>query len=205
MPRRRLSIDDRRAQLLRACLEVLGARPWADVSMAEIAESAGVSKPLLYHYFATKSALYVATVAWAADELRMATRPDPSLPPGQRARAALDAHLDWIDSHGLAYRAIIQGGISSDDEVHVIVERSRAEVVERLAEIYHVSGLSAAQRILCRGWVGFLEAASLEWLTSRTISRHELAQLLEDSLAYLMPHLGTLRHDEGRSIVRGPR
>ena len=165
--------------------------------MAEIAESAGVSKPLLYHYFATKSALYLATVAWAADELRTATRPNPALPAGQRTRAALDAHLDWIDTHSLAYRAIIQGGISSDDDVHMIVERSRAEVVERLAEIYHVKKLSGAQRIVCRGWVGFLEAASLEWLTTRTIEKHQLAQLLETSLESLMPSLGgraTRRH-----------
>ena len=161
--------------------------------MAEIAESAGVSKPLLYHYFATKSALYVATVAWAADELRTATRPNPSLPAGQRTRAALDAHLDWIDTHALAYRAIIQGGISSDDDVHMIVERSRAEVVERLAEVYHLDKLSAVQRVVCRGWVGFLEASSLEWLTTRAVSKHQLAQLLAGSLESLRPHLGTSR------------
>ncbi len=159
--------------------------------MAEIAETAAVSKPLLYHYFATKSALYLATVDWAADELREATRPDPSLPAGRRIRVALDAHLDWIDTHALAYRAVIQGGISSDDDVHAIVERSRAEVVDRLAEIYDLRHLTSQQQILCRGWVGFLEAASLEWLTTRTIAKDELAQLLQASLDALLPLLST--------------
>lgn len=159
--------------------------------MAEIAAIAGVSKPLLYHYCATKSALYLATVEWAADELRTATLPDPSLPPDQRIRGAIDAHLDWIDTHALAYRAIVQGGISSDEDVHRIVERSRAEVVERLAEIYHVSKISAEQRVLCRGWVGFLEGASLEWLTTRTITKYQLAELLHHSLETLLPLLGT--------------
>ena len=158
--------------------------------MAEIAEAANVSKPLLYHYFATKSALYLATVEWAAGELRTATLPDPSLPSGQRIRGALDAHLDWIDTHGLAYRAIIQGGISSDDQVHAIVERSRSEVVDRLAEICRLKTLSAEHRILCRGWVGCLEAASLEWLTTRTITKDQLAELLQSSLESLMPLLG---------------
>ncbi len=157
--------------------------------MAEIADAAGVSKPLLYHYFATKSALYLATVEWAADELRAATRPDPSLPPSRRIRVALDAHLDWIDTHALAYRAVIQGGISSDEDVHVIVERSRAEVVDRLAEFYELKHLTAEQRIMCRGWVGFLEAASLDWLTTPTIPKHQLAQLLQTSLESLIPFL----------------
>lgn len=157
--------------------------------MAEVADTAGVSKPLLYHYFATKSALYLTTVAWAAEELRAATRPDPTLPAGRRMRAALDAHLDWIDEHALAYRAVIQGGISSDGEVHAIVERSRSEVVDRLAEAFELDNLTSQQRIICRGWVGFLEAASLDWLTTRSITKHELAQLLQTSLNALLPRI----------------
>ena len=187
--RRRLSVEERRAELLRACLHTIGTRPWDEVSMADVADAAGVSKPLLYHYFATKSDLYLATVAWAADELRAATRPDPSLPAGRRMRAALDAHLDWIDEHALAYRAVIQGGISSDSAVHAIVEQSRAEVVDRLAEAFELAHLTAHQRIICRGWVGFLEAASLEWLKTRSITKHELAQLLQTSLNALGPRI----------------
>ena len=187
--RRRLSVEERRAELLRACLHTIGTRPWDEVSMADVADAAGVSKPLLYHYFATKSDLYLATVAWAADELRAATRPDPSLPAGRRMRAALDAHLDWIDEHALAYRAVIQGGISSDSAVQAIVEQSRAEVVDRLAEAFELALLTAEQRIICRGWVGFLEAASLEWLKTRSITKHELAQLLQTSLNALGPRI----------------
>ena len=157
--------------------------------MADVADAARVSKPLLYHYFATKSDLYRATVAWAAEQLRAATRPDPSLPAGQRMRAALHAHLDWIDDHALAYRAVIQGGISSDSSVHAIVEGSRTEVVDRLAEAFELSNLTAEQQITCRGWVGFLEAASLEWLNGRPITKHELAQLLQKSLNALMPKI----------------
>ncbi len=157
--------------------------------MAEVTDTAGVSKPLLYHYFATKSDLYLAAVAWAAEELREATRPDPCLPAGRRMRAALDAQLDWIDVHALAYRAVMQGGISSDGEVHAIVERSRAEVVERPAQGFGLAHLTTQQRIICRGWVGFLEASSLEWLNTRCITKHELAELLETSLNALVPQI----------------
>jgi len=180
--RRRLSVDDRRNELMQACLHLIGTRPWDEVSMADVAAAAGVSKPLLYHYFSTKSDLYLATVRSAADELRTATLPDPALPVGPRLLKALGAHLDWIDEHALAYRAILQGGISSDDEVQAIVEASRADVVSRLADASGFRDLTPARRIALRGWVGFLEGACLDWLLARDISKAHLARLLAASV-----------------------
>lgn len=181
--RRRLSVDDRRNELMQACLHLIGTRPWDEVSMADVAAAAGVSKPLLYHYFSTKSDLYLATVRSAADELRAATRPDPALPTGPRLLEALGAHLDWIDEHALAYRAILQGGISSDGEVQGIVEASRVDVVSRLAEAFGFRDLAPAQRIALRGWVGFLEGSCLDWLVARDISKPHLARLLAASVS----------------------
>jgi AcrR family transcriptional regulator len=181
--RRRLTVDDRRSELLGACLRLIGTRPWDEVSMADVAAAAGVSKPLLYHYFSTKSELYLATVASAAEELRAATRPDAALPVGPRMLAALSAHLDWIDDHALAYRAILQGAISSNDDVQAIVEASRADVVSRLAEGFGFADLAPAQRIALRGWVGFLESACLDWLDARDISKPHLARILAASVS----------------------
>ena len=183
--RRRRTVKDRRDELLRASLGLIGTRPWDEVSMADVAEAAGASKPLLYHYFATKRDLYLATVAAAAGELQEATRPDPLLPLARRMRAALDAHLDWIDAHALAYRAILQGGISSEPRVHAIVERSRAEVVDRLAETFGLERLEPCHHIAFRGWIGFLEAAGLEWLTNRAVTKEQLAGLLTASVLTL--------------------
>jgi AcrR family transcriptional regulator len=180
--RRRLSVDDRRDELMKACLGLIGTRPWDEVSMADVARAAGVSKPLLYHYFSTKSDLYLSAVRSAAEDLRERTRPDPALAPAARLRKALGAHLDWIDENGLAYRAILQGGISSDPDVHAIVETSRAEVVIRLAEASGFGVITAPQRIALRGWVGFLEGACLDWLESRDISKSDLARLLAASV-----------------------
>ena len=183
--RRRLSVEDRREELLRACLDLLGRRPWDEVTMADVADAAGVSKPLLYHYFSTKNELYRATVIAAAEELRNATRPDPTLPVGPRMRAALDAHLDWIGAHAVAYRAVIQGGMSADVVVEDVVERSRRETVDRLAEAFGMEHLTDVQRIALRGWVGFLEWTSLEWLATKTITKTELAELIARSAAAL--------------------
>jgi len=181
--RRRLTVDDRRNELVQTCLHLIGTQPWDEVSMADVAAAAGVSKPLLYHYFSTKSDLYLAAVRSAADELRTATRPDLALPIGPRLLKALGAHLDWVDEHALAYRAILQGGISSDRHVQAIVEASRANVVSRLAEAFGFGELSPAQRIALRGWVGFLEGACLDWLVAKDISKSHLARLLAASVS----------------------
>ena len=181
--RRRLSVEDRRIELMQTCLHLIGTRPWDEVSMAEIALAAGVSKPLLYHYFSTKSDLYVAAVRFAAHELSEATAPDPELPVTQRLDRALGAHLDWIEEHALAYRAILQGGISSNQDVQEIVEGSHADVIARLTEAFEFEALSPAQRITFRGWVGFLEAACLDWLVARDITKQHLAGLLAASVS----------------------
>jgi AcrR family transcriptional regulator len=181
--RRRLSTDERRDELMHACVYLIGARPWDEVSMAEVAAAAGVSKPLLYHYFSTKSDLYLAAVRSAAQELSEATRPDPELPVGPRLLKALDAHLDWIEKHALAYRAILQGGISSDLHVQAIVEDARADVLNRLADAFELGDLSPAQRIALRGWIGFLEAACLDWLVAKDITQAHLARLLAASIS----------------------
>jgi AcrR family transcriptional regulator len=180
--RRRLSVGDRRDELLQACLKIVGTQPWDGVSMADVAKAAGASKPLLYHYFSTKSDLYLAAVRSAATELREATKPDPDLPINERLLKALEAHVDWIDVNAVAYRAVLQGGISSDRQVQAIVEVSRADVVERLAEAFGFDELSAAQRIAFRGWVGFLEGACLDWLAARDVPKDQLVRLLAASV-----------------------
>jgi AcrR family transcriptional regulator len=184
--RRRLSVDERRDELLQTCLQIIGTQPWDEVSMADIAVAAGASKPLLYHYFSTKSALYLAAVRTAAAELREATKPDPDLPIDARLLKALEAHVDWIDVNAVSYRAVLQGGISSDRSVQAIVEESRAEVVARLAEAFGFDELSAPQRIAFRGWVGFLEGACLEWLATRDMSKSDLVDLLAASVLDVM-------------------
>lgn len=161
---------------------MIGTQPWDEVSMADVAAAAGASKPLLYHYFSTKSDLYLAAVRSAAAELREASKPDLDLPIDLRLLKSLRAHVDWIDTNGLAYRAVLQGGISSDREVQAIVEESRAEVVERLAEGFDFDERAAAQRIAFRGWVGFLESACLDWLAERDISKEQLVGLLAASV-----------------------
>src|SRR3954454_15761140 len=89
----RLEVDVRRRQLLEAGERLFAERGYDELSMAQIAREAGISKALLYHYFPSKQELFRATLGEAAEELRVRTDPDPSLPPLEQMAASLDAFL----------------------------------------------------------------------------------------------------------------
>lgn len=76
--RRRLSPQDRRAELLALGAEVFGKRPYDEVRIDEIAERAGVSRALMYHYFPDKRAFFAAVVKDEADRLYAATNKAPA-------------------------------------------------------------------------------------------------------------------------------
>jgi AcrR family transcriptional regulator len=71
--RRRLSPDDRRNELLALGAEVFGQRPYDEVRIDEIAERAGVSRALMYHYFPDKRAFFAAVVRAEGERLFEAT------------------------------------------------------------------------------------------------------------------------------------
>lgn len=181
--RRRMAVEDRRDQLVRVGVELIATRPWDSLTMAEIATAAHVSKPLLYHYFSTKTDLYIEAVRHAAEELREATKADPSVVRAdEQLQVSLRAHVDWVEANASAYRAVLQGGLSGDPAVRAIVEQSRQEVVDRIAGAIGMRRMRPALRIAIRGWIGYLEAACLDWLAHRDLSNARLVHLLAASL-----------------------
>src|SRR6266699_6988019 len=96
-PRRRLSVDERRAELLRVGLRLFSERAYDEIWVEEIAELAGISRGLLYHYFPTKRDFYVAVSRAAAAEAGELTAPDPSLPAPERLRAGIDAFVRYAE------------------------------------------------------------------------------------------------------------
>ena len=178
--RSRLTIDERREQLVRLGTEIFAQRPFDEVSIDDIAAAARISKGLLYHYFPSKRDFYVEVVRFSAMEMEALTAPDPSLEPLARRAASLDRYLDYVESHALGYTTVMRAGIGSDPQVAAVVEDVRGRIVDRI-----LGGMSdtgdeppAALRIAVRGWVGFAEAASLDWLDHRGLPRDGLRSLL---------------------------
>jgi len=179
-PRARLDVDERRRQLVALGIELFAARSYDEVSIDELAREAGISKGLLYHYFPTKRDFYVATVREAARQLLERTATPTGMDPLERLRAGLDAYLGYVIEHAPAYAALLRSGIGADAEVARIVDETREAFVTRLVEGAPVEGREPLVRAALRGCVGFVEAATLEWIERRRgVSREALRRMLE--------------------------
>jgi AcrR family transcriptional regulator len=177
----RLPVDERRGQLLELSTELFARHSYAELSMADIAREAGISKALLYHYFPGKRDLFVATLQAAADEVRRRTEPDPALAPAEALARSLTAFLEWVEQNEVAYRKLLESAGSVPEVGALIAEvrdRTSARILEGLG-----AGAAPKPRAAVRGWLWFLDGAILDWLDHRDLSREELGGFLLGSLA----------------------
>jgi AcrR family transcriptional regulator len=179
---RRLQADERRRQLLERGAELFAHHSYDELSMREIARKAGISKPLLYHYFPSKRAFFEATLVQAAAELRARTEPDPTLPPLDQLRGSLEAFLELIDENAVAYRKLMQG-VNSAPEVRELIEEVRTKTAVRILEgLYPGGGAPPKARAAVHGWLWFMDGACLNWIEHHDLSRDELRDLLLGTL-----------------------
>ena len=176
---RRMSVEARREQLLALGLEQFSARSYDDVSIDDLASAAGISKGLLYHYFPTKRHFYTAALQVASERLLadIHARAEAEALPRDRPRAGLDAYLGYVHAHGPAYVAVLRGGIGSDPEVARIVDGVRRSFVDRLVEGMGVQPVPVV-RLALSGWVGFVEAASVDLVAHGDVDRVAVRDLL---------------------------
>lgn len=113
----RLDVDERRRQLVALGIELFSERTYDEVSIDELAQEAGISKGLLYHYFPTKRHFYVETVREAARQLLERTATAEGIEPLDRLRAGLDAYIEYVSKHGKPYHALLRSGVGADAEV----------------------------------------------------------------------------------------
>jgi AcrR family transcriptional regulator len=184
-PRARLDVDERRAQLLALGVRVFSERPYDDVSIDELAHEAGVSKGLIYHYFPTKRDYYVAALRETArqlvDEVSAGGSDDDA--PEERARRGLDTYLGFVERRGPAYVALLRGGIGSDPEVAAVLEDTRQAILGLILErLPGEAGRAALLRAALRGFIGFVEAMSVDWVAHPGASRADLVALASSVL-----------------------
>jgi AcrR family transcriptional regulator len=133
-PRRRLSPRDRRSELLELGAEVFGQRPYDEVRVDEIAERAGVSRALMYHYFPDKRAFFAAVLRTEGERLFAATDTPPE--PGQslfeHLRAGVLAHLRYDEEHPHGAWAAYMGMGRSDRALSGIEEIDNNRQADRI-------------------------------------------------------------------------
>jgi AcrR family transcriptional regulator len=177
--RRRLTPDARRAELLRAGERVFTEAAYDEVSIEQIAEAAGVSKNLLYHYFGGKRDLYLETIRAAVTEILIRTEPDMTLEPIPRLRASIDNHLAYAEGHADGYIKLLRGA-GGDPEVEAVVAAARQQVVKRTIASLPLNGAAPPPglELALHGWVAFVDEVSIAWLEHPALAREDLREML---------------------------
>lgn len=180
--RTRLSPARRREELIRLGRELFAGQSYDALSVEDIAAAAGISKGLLYHYFQTKRDFYVEVVRSAAEEIRELTVPDPAQPLREQLKQSIASYLEYAEHHIEGVRAVFEGGVGSDPEFRRITEELRAIYIGRILRGLGVRRASPTLRLALRGWMGYVEAASLDWLEHRDVDRDAFVATLVRTL-----------------------
>jgi AcrR family transcriptional regulator len=166
----RLPRSARRAQLLAAAQEVFVANGYHAAAMDEIAERAGVSKPVLYQHFPGKLDLYLALLDQNVESLgeRVRTALAATDDNKQRVEGCIAAYFDFVDDPGGAFRLVFESDLRSEPAVRERVERSLQISVDALADtIARDTGLGRADaELLSCGLAGLAEVSARWWLDS---------------------------------------
>ncbi|SFL67186.1 TetR/AcrR family transcriptional regulator [Geodermatophilus ruber] len=179
----RLPRSARRLQLLQAAQEVFVAQGYHAAAMDDIADRAGVSKPVLYQHFPGKRELYLALLEQQVGELTARVREAMSGTDDNRTRVngAVGAYFDFIDAEGEAFRLVFESDLRNDDEVRALADRGTRACVEAIAEVIEVdTGLDRERSLLlASGMTGLAETSARWWLPRKgTVSRDEAVALM---------------------------
>jgi AcrR family transcriptional regulator len=178
----RLDVDERRRRLLDLGADLFTRFAYDELSMARIAKEAGISKALLYHYFPSKEAYFVATLEEAAAELQARTQPDPALEPLEQLAGSLDAYLRWVEENRQSYAKLIQSA-GAVPEVRALLDRVRGDTAARIID--GVRGDREATPVLrtaVHAWLWFMDGAILDWVEHGDLDRQTLHGLLLGTL-----------------------
>jgi AcrR family transcriptional regulator len=174
----RLQVDERRRQLLDAGAALFAAHAYEEISMQDIAKAAGVSKPLLYHYFPSKIDLFKAAVAEKAAELQRVIEPSGQGTPFEQLSWTLDAYLAWIEANVLTWSKLVQSAAALP-EARELVEGFRQRTMNMaLARLTGGVQPRPALRTAIKGWLGYMDTAILDWTQAKDLPREQVRDLL---------------------------
>ncbi|MFI7008196.1 TetR/AcrR family transcriptional regulator [Streptomyces sp. NPDC050145] len=184
--RRRLGVEERRRQLIEVALDLFSNRSPDEVSIDEIAAAAGISRPLVYHYFPGKLSLYEAALQRAAQDLAERFEEPQDGPLGARLLRVMSRFFDFVDEHGPGFSALMRGGpaVGSSTTNALIDSVRQAAYVQILAHL-KVTRPTPRLDLVVRSWVSLAESTALIWLDGRRIPREELQRQLVHDFAAL--------------------
>lgn len=185
----RLPREQRRQQVLAAALDVFSTSGYHSASMDEIAEAAGVSKPVLYQHFPGKLDLYLAILDAGIDDLMAAARSalGGTTDNATRVTAMVNAYLAFVENPNGAYRLVFEGDMSNEPAVRERVDAADLALARMSAAVIaEDTGLDDHEALLlASGMQGMVQVAARRWLRAEAarLDRGQAAELIS-SLAW---------------------
>ena len=180
----RMPRSERRAQLLEAAQSVFVERGYHAAAMDDIAEHAGVSKPVLYQHFPGKLELYLALLDEHCDTLERLVREamaEPAEDNEDRVRATISAYFDFVSREGAAFRMIFESDLTSVPQVRARLDSVELACAESIAEVIaHDAGIPDEHAmLLATGLAGMSQITARHWLAAESdLDREEATGLV---------------------------
>jgi AcrR family transcriptional regulator len=187
----RLDPGQRRDQILDAANALFAERDYSEVSIEDIARSAGVTRGLVHHYFGGRKDVYIGLLERLGAQREERLRP----PVGRSARArvadSVSRWLDWTEANRAIYLATMARGEDiADPEVrHVVADLVRRAVA--LLTTFHadIAEDSPRLRYALECWTGLNRTATRRWLRGET-TREATQELLASTLEHILRTFG---------------
>jgi AcrR family transcriptional regulator len=180
---RRLSADERRKQLFAVALGLFAERGYGATTMDEIAERAGVTKPLVYQHFSSKRSLYLELVDSVAEDLLSSIGAATANAAGPRAQVedGFAAYFRMVVTHETAFRLLYGRNGSADEELDFALRRVEDAIAVAIDPLISAGLDPEHRRFLAYAVVGMAEGASRHWIETR--QGHDVAEAEAQRLA----------------------
>ena len=158
----RLRAAQRRTQLLAVAVEVFAERGFHATSMDEIAEAAGVTKPVLYQHFPSKRALYLELLDDVDDQLvNRLVEATGGAPTGrERVQLGFAAYFKFVAEHRAAFRLLFGASVRNDSEFAEVADRAIERIADLIADLIDIDVPTLHRHALAHAIVGMAEATS---------------------------------------------
>lgn len=163
----RLPAARRREQLLAVGRQVFAERGFHGAAMTDVAERAGVTKPVLYQHFDSKRALYGCILADVGDRLRdlVLAAAMAADSPREQVNAGVQAAVEFVAANPYGFQVLLAARSSADSEWRSLAQGWRNSMAQSIAVLIVVDGMSSAhQEALAYGVVGMVESMMSAWL-----------------------------------------
>lgn len=180
----RMPRSERRAQLLEAAQSVFVARGYHAAAMDEIADRAGVSKPVLYQHFPGKLDLYLALLDRHCDTLEHLVRDALSRPEGDNrdlVMATIGAYYDFVSRDGAAFRMVFESDLTSVPQVRTRLDGVELTCAELIADVISSDTGIDDERAMLLGvaLAGMAQITARHWLGQNgALARDSAAELI---------------------------